>query len=102
MERSGTALFGLARVSGLGTGLFIYQGFRGEPQRITFFQRMWLCRTTLLTGFAMRIDPKGFSEVSAPLTADFWFKLSFGHVPLRPRRRGAAAPRCQSGERAPI
>ena len=25
---------------------------------------------TLLTGFAMRSDPKGFSEVSAPLTAE--------------------------------
>ena len=38
MERSGTALFGLARVSGLGMGTawekFIYQGFRGEPRRI--------------------------------------------------------------------
>ena len=27
-------------------------------------------RRTLLTGFAMRSAPKGFSEVSAPLTAE--------------------------------
>ena len=27
-------------------------------------------RRTLLTGFAMRSDPMGFSEVSAPLTAE--------------------------------
>ena len=36
VERSGTALFGLARVSGLGMGtarVFIYQGFRGEPSK---------------------------------------------------------------------
>ena len=35
VERSVPALLGLARVSGLATGLFIYQGFRGEPQRIS-------------------------------------------------------------------
>jgi len=42
-------------------------------------------RRTLLTGFAMRSDPKGFSEVSAPLTntptnrrsASAWSKFAF-------------------------
>ena len=42
VERSGTALFGLARVSGEGMGMgsawvfLLYQGFRGEPRRISF------------------------------------------------------------------
>ena len=36
---------------------------------------------TLLTGFAMRSDPKGFSEVSAPLTAE---AQALGARELRP------------------
>ena len=40
MERSVPALLGLARVSGLGTWVnILYQGFRGEPQRILFALR---------------------------------------------------------------
>ena len=38
-------------------------------------------RRTLLTGFAMRSDPKGFSEVSAPLTAE---AQALGARELRP------------------
>ena len=38
-------------------------------------------RRTLLTGFAMRSDPKGFSEVSAPLTAE---AQALGARTLRP------------------
>ena len=37
VERSVPALLGLARVSGLGAAFILYQGFRGEPQRIYHF-----------------------------------------------------------------